>query len=321
MKNAKAIIAAVLLLALLLSACGSTSSQAAQYKVYFIAKSTETEFWKSAFAGANAAKAEYNINLIICGPETEEDFEAQNEYIEAAIAAQADAIVFSAISYTENAAAINAAAEHGIKIVVIDSDVDSDRVSLRIGTDNVQAGRMTATAALDNSFEEIVIGIVNYDLGSRNGQEREEGLREELANNPRVGGIYTTNVLTTPEDAKNGAMALLAEHPEINVLIGLNEPLAVGVAMAVDEFGLAGRVHAVVFDTNAICVDLMRSGAVSAMIVQNQYAMGYLGVEYAWKLLEGESFDSSEWIDTSTTIITRENMFTVESQKALFSFG
>jgi ribose transport system substrate-binding protein len=57
------------------------------------------------------------------------------------------------------------------------------------------------------------------------------------------------------------------------------------------------------------------------LIAQNPYAMGYLGVEYAWKLLEGENFDPDVWVDTATTIVTRENMFSAESQKALFSFG
>ena len=46
--------------------------------------------------------------------------------------------------------------------------------------------------------------------------------------------------------------------------------------------------------------------------------MGYLGVECAWKILEGESFGS---LDTATTIVTQENMFTPASQRALFSFG
>lgn len=309
-------------IALLLCGCASGETSSAPYRVSFVAKSTDTEFWQAAFAGANAAKAEYNIDLSICGPETEEDYEAQNEYIAQAVADGAEALVFSAISYTENAAAIDAAAAAGVKIVVIDSDVDSDSVDVRIGTDNIEAGRMTAAAALDNDFEELVVGIVNYDLGSRNGQEREQGFRETLAGDARVARIYTINVLTTPEAAMKATEQLLREHPGINVLVGFNEPLAVGVAMAVDDMGLEGRVRAVGFDTNVKCIDLMQTGAVSALIVQNPYAMGYLGVEAAWKLLEGSgSFDANVLLDTSTTIITKENMFTPESQKTLFPFG
>ena len=323
MKTSKKLLPLLLVLAMLLGGCAGASrgTGGGQYKVWFVAKSTDTAFWLSAFAGANAAKSEYNVDLTIVGPATEEDYERQNAYIAQAVEQGADAIVFSAISYTENAAAIDAAADAGLKIVVIDSDVDSRKVSARIGTDNLQAGRMTAAAVLDTEAASLNVGIVNFDLGSRNGQEREAGLRQALAEDPRVKGMYTVNVQASATAAQTGVEILMAEHPEINALVGLNEPLAVGVAQAAERLGLSGKVRVVGFDTNVQCVDLMRSGTVSALIAQNPYAMGYLGVETAWQLLEGQSFDPDRLIDTATTIISAENMFTIESQKALFSFG
>ena len=311
----------LLLVSLLLSACGQAQERSSPYRIYLISKSTSTEFWRSVFAGANAARAEYNVELTICGPETEEDYLGQNRYIEEAVRNHADAIVFSAISYTENAPAIDAAAEAGIKIVVIDSDVNSSRVSARIGTDNIQAGRITAAAALDTDEAHLSVGIVNFALVSRNGEEREIGLREELEKDPRVEQIHTVNSLTDHVAARTSAISLLAEYPEINVLIGLNEPLGGGVAEASETLDLGSRVRVISFDSNIRCIDLLRSGAVSALIVQNPYAMGYLGVETAWKVLEGQSFRPDQLIDTATSIITRENMFTVEGQRILFSFG
>ena len=323
MKNAKLRISAMLLLlaALLLSACGHTEGRAAQYKIYLITKSTSTEFWRSVFAGANAARAEYNVNLVIRGPDTEENYAGQNMYIQEAVRNHADAIVFSAISYTENAAAIDEAAEAGIKIVVIDSDVNSSRVSARIGTDNIQAGRITAAAALDTDEQHLSVGIVNFAQFSRNGEEREIGLREQLEKDPRVEEICTVNSLTDHDAARESATELLRDHPEINILIGLNEPLGVGVAEASEELKLKDRVRVISFDSNIRCIELLRHGDVSALIVQNPYAMGYLGVETAWKILEGQSFRPDQLIDTATSIITQENMFSVEGQKALFSFG
>ena len=319
MKIAKTLGAALLCLGLL-TGCTGQSVQATPRNITLVAKSTETEFWKSVFAGARAAASEYNVNLNIVGPETEEDYETQNALIEDAVAQGAEALVFSAISYTENAPAIDAAAEAGVKIAVIDSDVDSQAVGVRIGTDNVEAGRMTAQAALAAREDRLVLGLINYDLGSRNGQEREQGLREELARSDRVGEIYTLNVLAEVGDAREKTVELLREHPEINVVVGFNEPTAVGAAQAVDRLGLGGTVDVVGFDSNVETVDLMQTGVVSALIVQNPYAMGYLGVEAACDLLGGETFDPEALLDTATQIVTRENMFSLEGQKALFPF-
>lgn len=319
MKIAKTLGAALLCLGLL-TGCAGQGVRATPRNITLVAKSTETEFWKSVFAGARAAASEYNVNLNIVGPETEEDYETQNALIEDAVAQGAEALVFSAISYTENAPAIDAAAEAGVKIAVIDSDVDSQAVGVRIGTDNVEAGRMTAQAALAAREDRLVLGLINYDLGSRNGQEREQGLREELARSDRVGEIYTLNVLAEVGDAREKTMELLRAHPEINVVVGFNEPTAVGAAQAVDRLGLGGTVDVVGFDSNVETVDLMQTGVVSALIVQNPYAMGYLGVEAACDLLGGETFDPEALLDTATQIVTRENMFSLEGQKALFPF-
>ena len=219
MKSIKGI-AVFLALLVCLSGCAGTHQSGGAYNIYLIAKSSTTEFWKAVFSGANAAKSEYNVQLTILAPDTEEDFEVQNDYIRQAVADGADAIVFSAISYTENAAAIDEAVAAGVRVVVIDSDVDSKGVSVRIGTDNVAAGRMSGEAALKTAQEKIVVGIVNAYAETQNCREREQGFREVLLGDSRVKGIYAVNVSTDALEARLAAEKLLREHPEINVLIG-----------------------------------------------------------------------------------------------------
>ena len=91
----------------------SPSAPVQKRRVALVAKSTQTEFWKSVFAGAEAAAAEYNLELVISGPETEEDYEAQNQLVRQAVAGGAEALVFSAIDFENNASTIDAAADAG----------------------------------------------------------------------------------------------------------------------------------------------------------------------------------------------------------------
>lgn len=74
------------------------------------------------------------------------------------------------------------------------------------------------------------------------------------------------------------------------------------------------------FDSNVETVDKLQTGAVDALIVQNPYAMGYLGVERAYQLLMGQASSRKTTVDTATIIVNLENMFTVDGQKALFAF-
>ena len=320
MKRNKAAVLCVLLAGALLSGCAAPGTAAEQYSVALVAKSTETEFWLSVFAGAEAAATEYNIRLDITGPETEEDYEAQNRMIAEAVSAGADALVFSAIDYENNASAIDAAAEAGVKVVAIDSSVASGMVSTYIGTDNHAAGRMAAQAALDGVEGQLTVGLVNYDISSANGQERELGVRELLGESGRAEVVAVINTLAEAGQAQKDAEAMLREHPEINVLIAFNEPTSVGAAYAVDSLDLSESVFLVGFDSNVATVDGLQDGFVDALIVQNPYAMGYLGVESAYKLLSDGGEELETVVDTSTQIVDRENMFTMDSQKALFAF-
>lgn len=320
MKRNKAAVLCVLLAGALLSGCAAPGAETEQYSVALVAKSTETEFWLSVFAGAEAAATEYNIRLDITGPETEEDYEAQNRMIAEAVSAGADALVFSAIDYENNASAIDAAAEAGVKVVAIDSSVASGMVSTYIGTDNHAAGRMAAQAALDGVEGQLTVGLVNYDISSANGQERELGARELLGESGRAEVVAVINTLAEAGQAQKDAEAMLREHPEINVLIAFNEPTSVGAAYAVDSLDLSESVFLVGFDSNVATVDGLQDGCVDALIVQNPYAMGYLGVESAYKLLSDGGEELETVVDTSTQIVDRENMFTMDSQKALFAF-
>ena len=309
------------LLCLLLWGCGSGDSYSAgQHTVALVAKSTETEFWLSVFAGAEAAATEYNLALTITGPETEEDYAAQNQMVADAVAAGAEALVFSAIDFENNAAAIDEAAQRGAKIVAIDSSVDSQMVSTYIGTDNYAAGQMAAQAALDRVTGPLRVGIVNYDVSSANGQEREEGARDLLSDSGRSEIVSVINTLAEAGHAREDTISLLKAHPEINVLLAFNEPTSVGEAQAVEELGLSEAVFLVGFDSNVATVEGLQTGSVDALIVQNPYAMGYLGVESAYKLLSGQGAGLAAVVDTSTQVVDRSNLFSMDSQKALFAF-
>ena len=260
------------------------------------------------------------MELTIVGPETEEDYETQNRMVAEAVDAGAEALVFSAIDYENNAAAIDAAAAAGVRIVAIDSNVDSAAVQTYIGTDNYAAGQMAAQAALDAVDGELTVGIVNYDISSANGQERERGARDLFEASGRAQVAARINTLAEAGRAQADTEELLRAHPDINVLLAFNEPTSVGAAAAVAAQELSDTVFLVGFDSNLATVEGLQNGSVDALIVQNPYAMGYLGVESAYRLLSGQGGSLAPTVDTATRIVDLENLFTMDSQKALFAF-
>lgn len=311
------------LLALLCLLAGCTSAgveenAATRYKVALVAKSTTTDFWKAVFVGAESAATEYNMDLTITGPDTEEDYEAQNEMIAQAVEDGAQALVFSAIDFDANAPAIEQAASQGVGIVVIDSAVNSEKVATYIGTDNYSAGQMAAQAALEGTTGSLKVGIVNYDVNSANGQDRERGAVDTFAQSGRTEIVATIHTLAEATSAKRDTLEMLRAHPEINVLLAFNEPTSVGAAQAVEEMHLQNALWMVAFDSNLVTIDALQTGVVDALVIQNTYEMGYFGVQSAYKLLSGQRSEVEKHVDTATRVINRDNLFDLDSQKVLF---
>ena len=304
-----------------LCGCAPEADTSTRPSVALVVKSTQTEFWRAVFAGAEAAAVEYNLDLTIAGPETEEDYKTQNQLLADAVENGTDAIVFSAIDFEKNADAIDAAAQQNIKIVAIDSNVDSQSVSTYIGTDNYAAGQMAAYATLERVSGPLYVGIVNYDVGTANGQERERGAVDAFTQSGRAQITAVVNTLVDADQAQADTAALLSEHPEINVLLALNEPVSVGAARAVQMLNRDKDVFFLCFDSNLVTIDGLQDGSVNALIVQNPYAMGYLGVESAYQLLSGHGNALEATVDTSTQVVDQSNLFSMDSQKALFAFG
>ncbi len=314
-------ILSLLLCAVLLftfSACSGASHDKKYIVVIF--KSIGSDFWNNVESGVSSAATENNVTVKIQSPENEEDYIAQNYLINMAVEDGADAIVLSAIDYDKSADTVTKAARSGVKIVTIDSDVGSPLVDMFIGTDNVAAGKMAGQAAV-NGFsdgEKIYIGLVNYNQGTDNGQRREEGFRQFVSTVKNAEITAAVNVDSNTESATAGAVEMLRENPKINVIVGFNEWTTLGVGNAIKQLGLSEKVRGIGFDTNVVSIGMLETGEMDALIVQNPFAIGYLGVQNAAALADGKKTESVMY--TETTIITKENLFDEDSQKVLFHF-
>ena len=113
-------------------------------------------------------------------------------------------------------------------------------------------------------------------------------------------------------------LGVLDKHPDVDVVVGLNEYSAVGAARAIVDKGLAGEISFVGFDSSLEEIKMLEAGIFQGMVIQNPFKMGYLGVETAVKVLNGEKVPRE--IDSGSVLITRDNMYLDENQEMLFPF-
>ena len=316
----KRLIALFSCLSLLLFAGGCGKSATEKPYIAVIVKAVDSDFWHNVQRGVEAAATEYNVSATFEGPENEEDYVTQNAMIARAVTDGAKAIVLSAIDYVRCADAVDDAVRRGVKVITIDSDVDSQLKSQFIGTDNYAAGQAAARAAVSlfPDTTPVCIGIVNYMTDTDNGKQREDGFRKYVDSVPRARVVAAVTAASRTDSATEAALSLLEQYPQINVLVGFNEWMTLGVGYAMRELGTAAGVYAVGFDSNVVSVGMLETGEMDALIVQNPFAMGYLGVASACDAIAGKTLDKN--VDTATTVVTKSNMYDPDIQRILYRF-
>jgi ribose transport system substrate-binding protein len=84
---------------------------------------------------------------------------------------------------------------------------------------------------------------------------------------------------------------------------------------ALEDNGLAGKVHFIGFDSSPKLVDAMAKGYLDATVVQDPIKMGYLGVKAMVDRLAGKPVEKR--IDTGATLITRDAISSPDAQALL----
>ena len=297
-----------------LSGCVNNEEKA---KVYFVMKSNQTNFWKTAMVGANIAKSEYNIDLHYMYPSSEDDYKKQNELVKSAVDAGADAICLSAIDYVRTAEAVEYAYSKDVPVIMFDSFIDTNRKMVEIGTNNYEAGISSAKALIDtnNSYN---VGIVNFNKDSQNAQQREKGFRDCVKDNEKIKIKSAVNVEANENHAMQATIKMIQENKDINAIVTFNEITTLGVSKAIKSMSRED-IFVVGFDNNIMSINDLNSeeGYLDALIVQTPQAMGYLAVENAYKIIKGDKIKDYR-IDTKTVLVTKENMFSDEIVKILF---
>jgi len=291
-------------------------------RIVVIYKSINTgyEFWDVVKDGIAVAANEFGVLVKVVGPssKSEEDVEAQIKILEQTIAEKPDAIVIVATDYNKLVEPVERAKEEGIKIITMDSGINSDVSECFIATDNIEAGRKAADELVKLLDEDAVVAIIGHVQGTKTAIDREKGVREGLAkhNIKKIYGPYFSDGLS--EKASRITKELIAAKPEIKGIVGLNEGSTVGVARALKEMGLSGRIKLVGFDNSFDEIKLIEEGVIQATVVQNPFNMGYRAIEMAVKSLKGEKIE--KWINTGSVAVTKENMYSNENQRLLFPF-
>lgn len=291
-----------------------------EYKIEMIIKTItdDNDFWPVVMEGAIQASKDYNSKIIINGPAQETDIERQNQLIKEAIERKPDLMIIAPADYTLSTEMVRAVKAANIPLVLLDSRIEENIQDIFVGTDNVEAGRKIGE--LLKSVDPMSggkVGIISHVATASSAIGRKEGLMESLKGRYEILEPYYSD--SNQNQARERTLELIKEHPDVRVLIGLNEWSSVGMAKAVKELHKNDEIIVLGFDNSREEAKLLEEGSFQGIVIQKAFNMGYLSVENGVKKILGQKVE--EEIDSGSSIITKENMYSPENEKLMFRFS
>ena len=281
-----------------------------------VPKGTASVFWETVHAGVIAAGRDFDVEILWNGPARDTDFARQIQIVDAMINRRVDAIVLGPTEKTGLVRVVERAMGVGIPVTIIDSGIETENYVSYIATDNTAAGYMAADTLAKLLGGEGRVGLVSHVRGSASTDEREDAFKESVARKyKQIRIVAEQYCMSDRSRALAVAEDILTAHPDLDGMFASGEAAAIGAARAIRTRGLAGKVKMVGFDASPTLQDELRNGVINALVVQDPFKIGYLGVQTTLQKLNGET--PERIIHSPARVITAADLDDPEVNKLL----
>ncbi len=280
----------VLIACLLLSSVCAFAADSEEYTIVVMPKQIGITYFESARAGVEKAGEELGVNAVFTGP-TVADAAEQVKMIQDLISQGIDAIAVSANDADALTPVLTQAREAGI--VILDWDTPADQSVVDLSVQTVEFKRF-GEANLDELVKQMgtdegEYAILTSTLTAGTCNEWIQAVLDYAAEKYPNLTLVTDPVCTNEsvDEAYSKTLDLLTTYPDLKGIIGFSSPAPIGAGQAVSEMGLQGKVAVVGTCMPNDANSLMKEGAISAGLLWDPAALGYLSVGLAKYVLDG----------------------------------
>ncbi|MDR3558345.1 MAG: substrate-binding domain-containing protein [Candidatus Pacebacteria bacterium] len=278
-----------------------------------IPKGTTHSFWNSVLAGAQKAAKEHDVEILWAGPDREGDREKQIQIVEDFIVRKVAGIVLAPTDARALVPVVERAAAAKIPVVIIDSDIETDKRVSFVATDNYAGGALAAKHMANILGGKGKVAVIKYMAGSASTSARENGFIETVKKGfPEIELVEDRYGMDTVETALSATEDVLTRHKELDGIFACNESTSRGALRALESQGRAAAVKMIGFDAADALLKGLEDGHIDALVVQNPQAMGYKGVSSAVAAINGQSVKAR--IDTGVELVTKDRLNLPEIQ-------
>lgn len=285
---------------LLLSACAGPSTSASggggaaaddggPVRIAVIPKVNGIPYYQVVKRGVDEAAQELGdeVEVIWNGPSTDEASQ-QIQIIQNMVNARVDVIAIAANDAAAVAPALQAAESAGVQVMSWDGDADVRDVFVQL-VDAREFGAKLADLMAEQVGEEAQVAIITSTFTAPNQVAWIEGIEAQIAAaHPGLKVVTTVESGEDQQRALQQATDLIQSNPDLKGLFAVTTAALPGAAQAVENLGLSGKIAVVGNSTPNAIRQYFESGTLKSAALWNPADHGYLAVQTAYALAEGE---------------------------------
>ena len=251
-----------------------------------------------------------NDTLITLDPEL--DVDKQNEQIYKFIDQKVDGIFINPIDFEQIEPALQAAKRANIPVIIIDAPVsDESLVNCTIVSDNYDAGVQCAKDMMER-LDSANIVLLKHTT-AKSAKERIEGFLSVIDNNEKYKVINEAECDGQLEIAMPKMQEIIEETPDIDVVMALNDPSALGALAALEKNNKNDVMVYGIDGTPEIKALIGRNQLIVGTVAQSPIKMGQIAVENMYNILNGKKIEKNIIIPIS--LINKENLFKYDEDR------
>lgn len=230
--------------------------------------------------------------------------ERQMEEIRELIDLGVELIFINPVDWTKIEPALELAHAAKIPVIAIDTNVEDDSlVVCTVVSDNYNAGVQCAEHLLKNSSGG-KIALLKHSQ-ARSSIDRIQGFLDKIAENKNFQVVVESECLGQLEVAMPVMEKMIRTHPEINIVMALNDPAAMGALAALQN---NNRRDVKVYGVDGVpeTKEMIFSRRMTATAGQSPRQIGKIAADRAYKVLAGEQVEKI--IKLPTKLLSAENI-------------
>lgn len=231
--------------------------------------------------------------------------ERQEEAVRELIDSGVEIIFINPVDWQRIGPALQMAQEAHVQVIAVDTNVeDDDYVATTVMSDNYLAGQQCAEHLLAHASGGKIALLKHSE--ARSSMDRIQGFLDRLAGDDRFQVVAQAECRGQLEQAMPAMQDMLNRHPDIDVVMALNDPAAMGAMAALQTVGRLDKVLVYGVDGVPETKEMIKQGHMMATAGQSPRAIGRQAVEQAYKVLAGKQVPKVMYLPTQ--LLDRENI-------------